>query len=67
MKKNNALCMVCDKTLTKNEIGLNRKLIDDDAKSFYCLDCLADYLDVTTEELQAKIDEFKQEGCKLFS
>ena len=59
--------MVCDKVLTKNEIGLNRKLIDDDAKSFYCLDCLADYLEVTTEELQAKIDEFKQEGCKLFS
>ena len=65
MKK--SLCMVCDKVLTKNEIGLNRKLIDDEAKSFYCLECLADYLEVTTEELRAKIEEFKQEGCKLFS
>lgn len=32
-----------------------------------CLPCMADYLDVTEEDLLAKIEEFKQEGCKLFS
>lgn len=35
-------------------------------KTFYCMDCLADYLGTTTEELMEKIEEFKDEGCKLF-
>jgi len=61
-------CYVCGKTpLTKNEIGLTKKLIDRKAVSFYCIDCLAEYLEVTSEELQAKIEEFKEEGCTLFT
>ncbi len=60
-------CYVCGKTpLTKNEIGLTKKLIDRKAMSFYCIDCLAGYLEVTSEELEAKIEEFKEEGCALF-
>jgi len=30
------------------------------------MDCLAGYLDTTVEELMDKIEEFKEEGCKLF-
>ena len=60
-------CYVCGKTpLPKNEIGLTKKLIDRKAMSFYCIDCLAEYLEVTSEELEAKIEEFKEEGCTLF-
>lgn len=60
-------CYVCGKTpLTKNEVGLTKKLIDKKATSFYCIDCLAENLEVTTEELEAKIEEFKEEGCTLF-
>ena len=60
-------CSVCGKTpLTKEEVGLTKKIIDRKAKSFYCLDCLAEYLEVTTEELLAKVEEFKNEGCSLF-
>lgn len=60
-------CYVCDRSpLTKNEIGLTKKLIDKKATTFYCIDCLAEYLEVTTEELEAKIEEFKDKGCKLF-
>lgn len=60
-------CYVCGKTpLTKNEIGLTKKLINKTAISFYCIDCLAEYLEVTTEELEAKVEEFKEEGCTLF-
>ena len=67
MSKEAKKCYVCDKTpLTKNEIGLTKKLIDKRATSFYCIDCLAEYLEVTTEELEAKIEEFKEEGCTLF-
>ena len=61
-------CYVCGKTpLTKNEIGLTKKLINKKAVSFYCIDCLAEYLEVTSEELEAKIEEFKEEGCTLFN
>ena len=39
---------------------------DKDAKEFFCIDCLADYLGCTVDELLEKIEEFKEEGCTLF-
>ena len=60
-------CYVCGKSpLTKDEIGINKKIIDTKVTQFYCLSCLAEFLEVTEEELLAKIEEFKAEGCKLF-
>lgn len=52
--------------MTKDEIGLTKKIIDKKTTAFYCLSCLAEYLEVTEEELLAKIEEFKNEGCTLF-
>lgn len=61
-------CVACFKeNLDKNTIGLNKKLLGLNIENYYCLDCLADYLGVTKEELLDKIEEFKSEGCKLFS
>jgi hypothetical protein len=60
-------CYVCGKeVLSKNEIGLTKKLLSKEAKAFYCLDCLAGYLEVDTEFLLEKIEEFKVQGCDLF-
>lgn len=60
-------CYVCGKTpLTKDEIGLVKKIIGKKATIYYCLPCLAEYLEVTEEELIAKIEEFKNEGCTMF-
>ena len=60
-------CYVCGKTpLSKDEVGITKKLIDKKTKIFYCLPCLAEQLEVTEEELLAKIEEFKEEGCTLF-
>lgn len=59
-------CYVCGKILSKNEIGLSKKLIGKSTEKFYCLDCLAEELEVTTDELKDKIEEFKDEGCTLF-
>lgn len=60
-------CYLCGKKpLTKNEIGLTKKLINDKATMFYCLVCLAENLEVTEDELLAKIEDFKSEGCTLF-
>lgn len=60
-------CYVCGKKpLTKDEIGLVKKLIDKKSTKFYCILCLAEYFEVTEEELIAKVEEFKEEGCTLF-
>ncbi len=63
----NKTCYVCGKNpLSKDEIGLTKKLIDKKSSRFYCVPCLADYLEVTSEELLDKLEEFKDEGCSLF-
>ncbi len=60
-------CYVCGKNpLSKDEVGICKKLIDKKTTKFYCLPCLAEQLEVTEEELVAKIEEFKEEGCTLF-
>ena len=69
MKDNtiSAICVSCGKTdLRKNEIGINKKLLGDNVKNLYCIECLADYLNVSVEEIKAKIEEFREEGCVLF-
>lgn len=60
-------CKSCYKSpLQKDEIAACKKLIDPKMTSFFCLDCLADYLECSVEELGEKIEEFKADGCKLF-
>ena len=67
MKKTEKNCYVCGKqNLTTDEVGLTKKLLDKNTDKFYCLSCLAEYLEVTEEELLAKIEEFKMQGCTLF-
>jgi hypothetical protein len=62
------VCIACGKEdLNKDTIGINKKLLGTNIKQFYCMNCLADYLDTTVEELQDKIEEFKEEGCTLFT
>ena len=61
-------CISCGKNdLSKDEIGINLKLICEGTKNFYCLDCLADVLDVSVQDILDKIEEFKDAGCTLFS
>lgn len=60
------LCRQCGKTITKDEKGLNKKLISKKVKEYMCISCLADYLQTSEEALNEKIEEFKEEGCTLF-
>lgn len=60
-------CYICGKEcLTRNEIGLNKKLIGRNVKKYHCLNCLADYLEVPVDELVERIQDFKDSGCTLF-
>jgi biotin operon repressor len=61
-------CLACRKSpLDKDTIGINKKMLGKQVKTFYCMDCLADYLGCTVEDLLEKIEEFKEEGCTLFN
>lgn len=60
-------CAYCDKEkLSKNDIGLNKKLIHRQIKRMMCLTCLAAYFETTEEELKEMTERFKRQGCALF-
>ena len=60
-------CIACDKRpLSKNEIGINKKLLGMKSKNFYCIECLANFLEVEPQDILDKIKDFKNDGCKLF-
>lgn len=61
-------CIACGKkNLDKDTIGINIKLLGEDINNFYCMENLADYLGCTQQDILDKIEEFKEEGCKLFN
>lgn len=61
-------CVICQRSdLDKDTIGINKKLLGTDIENYYCMNCLADYLECTVDDLLEKIEEFKEEGCKLFT
>lgn len=60
-------CADCDnEKLSKDEIGLNKKLIHRQIERMICLACMAAYFEMTAEELEEKIETFKRQGCTLF-
>ena len=65
---NKVKCVACGRTdLDKDTIGINKKLLGEDVSTYYCMDCLADYLGCEVQDILDKREEFKEEGCKLFS
>ena len=60
-------CTSCRKMpLAKDEVGASKKLLGIDTPELYCINCLAAYLEVTPEDIQDKIQMFKEDGCELF-
>lgn len=67
MAKKIFACIVCGKRpLTKNEVGITKKLLGMKSKDFYCVECLANFLEVHPQDVLNKIEDFKHDGCKLF-
>lgn len=66
MKRKKITCCECEKALKKDESALCKKLLGVDTEDFYCIYCLADYLECTKSDLEIKIQEFKEQGCTLF-
>ncbi len=59
-------CACCGKELSRDEIGLYKKIVNRGAVSFSCLPCLAARFEVPAELLEEKIRQFREEGCTLF-
>lgn len=59
-------CQKCHSTLIPDEIAMTKKLINRGTTIYYCLDCLAEAFDVKREDMEAKIQYFKEIGCTLF-
>ncbi len=59
-------CCECKCSLRKDEAALSQKMLGREIFNFYCINCLAEYLECSTEDLQIKIQEFKEQGCTLF-
>jgi hypothetical protein len=59
-------CRYCGTMIGKDTYALNLKLLGREINEFACLSCLADYLATTEDVLLIKIEEFKDQGCKLF-
>ena len=64
--KKKVCCCECQRELVKDEIALNKKMIDQDVEEFYCLPCMAEYFGCYEQDLREKIQEFKEQGCTLF-
>ena len=60
------VCMNCNTELKKDYIALNKKLLGHYIIKFMCINCLAEYIDCTVDDLLAKIEEFREQGCALF-
>lgn len=59
-------CKNCKKTLTPDEIGLTKKLINRGSTEFYCMNCLAEIFKCDVPLLEKKIEQFRKQGCVLF-
>lgn len=59
-------CKHCGKELSHDEIALYRKLYNRAAKSYLCISCSSEYLQVSEELLLMKMHQFKDMGCTLF-
>ena len=60
------VCKQCGASLTHDEVGLTKKLINRGCTEFLCYHCLAEHFRVTEDVLHQKVEEFRAIGCTLF-
>ena len=59
-------CHACGQALTRDEIGLSKKLINRGTQTFFCVHCLARNFHVPEDTLWQMIERFREAGCSLF-
>ncbi len=59
-------CASCGCALSADEVAVTKKLVNRGAVSFYCVNCLAAYFEVTPDDIRERIAYFRASGCTLF-
>lgn len=59
-------CMKCGASLSQDEIGLHKKLVNRGSTQFCCIRCLSAQFKVSEEELRELIERYRKAGCTLF-
>jgi len=59
-------CLTCGRALTRDEIGLSKKLINRGATEYKCIACLSAYYQVSEQRLHELIEQYRAQGCVLF-
>ena len=63
----NKTCCVCGKNVRQNDVlGMNLKLHSRDVEKIYCKKHLMELHDMSSEEWDKNVADFKAQGCKLF-
>jgi len=60
------VCMKCGAELSRDEIGLHKKLVNRGSKQFCCIHCLSEEFKVSEKELRELIERYRESGCTLF-
>lgn len=61
--KKGKVCDLCDKKLSKDEIGASKKLFQN---QFYCFGCMESEFDMKLEDVYDLIEQWKEAGCTAF-
>lgn len=64
--KNKKICFNCGKPVVKDVIALHRKLFSYNVDRFFCLPCLAEYLECSEDELKKINKRIKRAGMCVF-
>lgn len=59
-------CVSCGKEVTKDEIGITKKLVNRGTEDFYCKECLAKHFRMEVRDVDILIEHFRAAGCTLF-
>ena len=59
-------CKLCGAPLSRDEVGLTKKLINRGTTEYLCFHCLAEHFRVTVALLREKVEYFREMGCTLF-
>lgn len=59
-------CTDCGAELSRDDIGLTKKLVNRGAVTFFCKACLARKFDMTVDDCDTLIAHFREAGCHFF-
>lgn len=59
-------CFNCGQELSREDVALCKKMLGKNIKQLFCREHLAEILDTDIEDLNEKVEQFKEEGCTLF-